>query len=299
MNRMPGKASAAADEQSPAPDIRAIAAGNGWAIREYTCHAGPQHRPFEETHSSVTICVVVAGSFTYQGEAGRALLHPGAMLLGNHGRCFQCGHDHGTGDRCIVFDYAPEFFAEVAASRAGSAAYRFAAAMLPAANDLIPAVARSEAIVKSAPALRREEAAIAIAERVIGTLSGYAPAPAGVSPRDERRIAVVLHHIERNAGEPLDLEALAGIAGRSKYHFLRLFRRIVGMTPYQYVLSIRLRRAALDLTAREEGVAAIAYEAGFGDLSTFNTRFRALLGTTPLAWRRQARTGQLPPAASQ
>ena len=279
---------AAADEQSPAPDIRAIAAGNGWAIREYICHAGPQHRPFEETHSSVTIGVVVAGSFTYRGENGRALLHPGAMLLGNHGHCFQCGHDHGTGDRCIVFDYVPEFFAEVAASRAGRAGWRFDAVMLPAANDLIPDVARSEAIAEGAPALRREEAAIEIAESVIGALSGHAGAPASVSPRDERRIAAVLRHVEHNAGEPLDLEALAAIAGRSKYHFLRLFRRCVGMAPHQYVLSIRLRRAALALAAGRDGVASIAYEAGFGDLSTFNNRFRAILGMAPPAYRRQA-----------
>jgi AraC-like DNA-binding protein len=281
------------------PDIRAIAAGAGWAMREYTCHAGPQHRPFEEQHGSVTIGAVVEGTFTYRGENGRALMHPGSLLLGNHGRCFECAHDHGTGDRCIVFDYTPEFFAEIAASRAGGGDYRFDAMMLPASGGLLPAIARSEAIAGGAPALRRGEAAIALAETVIGSLSGQAPARQTVSPRDERRIADVLHYIERNAAEEIDLDRLAAIAQRSKYHFLRIFRQAVGMTPYRYLLSIRLRRAALDLATSREGVASIAYDAGFGDLSTFNNRFRATLGMTPLAYRRQARRPQLPPAAAQ
>ncbi len=194
MSRTPTQSSAiAADQESTTPDIRAIASGNGWGIREYTCHAGLQHRPFEEQHGSVTIGAVVAGTFSYRGENGWALMHPGSLLLGNHGRCFECGHDHGTGDRCIVFDYAPEFFAEIAASRAGSGDYRFGAMMLPASNGLLPAIARSEAIAEGAPALRRGEAAIALAETVIGSLSGQAAARQTVSPRDERRIADVLH----------------------------------------------------------------------------------------------------------
>lgn len=278
----------AADGDAPPADIRVIGAGAGWAMREYTCHAGPQHRPFEEQHDSVTIGAVVEGSFTYRGENGRALMHPGSLLLGNHGRCFECGHDHGTGDRCIVFDYAPEFFAEVAASRAGSARYRFGAMMLPASNALLPDIARSEAMARGAPALRCDEGAIAIAEAVIGRLSGHALVPQEISPRDERRIADVLHYIERNAAEAIDLDSLAAIACRSKYHFLRIFRQALGMTPHQYLLSIRLRRAALDLATSREGVAAIAFAAGFGDLSTFNNRFQAMFGKAPSAYRQQS-----------
>jgi AraC-like DNA-binding protein len=51
------------------------------------------------------------------------------------------------------------------------------------------------------------------------------------------------------------------------------------------VLNLRMRRAAVRLATTAEPVAAIAYEAGFGDLSTFNNRFRALFGTAPTKYR--------------
>jgi AraC-like DNA-binding protein len=71
----------------------------------------------------------------------------------------------------------------------------------------------------------------------------------------------------------------------SKFHFLRVFRRVTGVTPYKYLLSVRLKRAAVTLLSTDDAVSAIAYSAGFGDLSTFNHRFRDVFGLTPTAFR--------------
>src|SRR5258706_10637946 len=122
---------------SPSPSSRVIARGEGWQIGEVICRSGPQDRPFEEQHDTTAIAVVVAGSFRYRAVTGTALLYPGAMLLANAGTCFECGHEHATGDRCISFQYAPELFEEIAAAAAGSHRYRFAAPMVPP----IPALA--------------------------------------------------------------------------------------------------------------------------------------------------------------
>jgi AraC family transcriptional regulator len=95
--------------------------------------------------------------------------------------------------------------------------------------------------------------------------------------------------LEQGFSEAIDLDRLAEVAMMSKYHFLRTFRRIVGMTPYQYLLGLRLRHAAVRLAMSSEPISAIAFETGFGDLSTFNERFRRQLGTTPSRYRAQLR----------
>ena len=82
------------------------------------------------------------------------------------------------------------------------------------------------------------------------------------------------------------LDQLAGAAAMSKFHFLRVFRRVLGTTPYQYVLALRLRRAALRLLTTPDPVSGIAYDSGFGDLSTFNAAFRDRFGRNPTAFRR-------------
>src|SRR5258708_6469747 len=129
-----------------------------------------------------------------------------------------------------------------------------------------------------------------LSEAVLGAVSGTTPLPVCASARDARRIGDDLRYIELHAADALDLETLAGVAIMSKYHFLRTFRHIVGMTPYQFVLSVRMRRAAVRLATSSEPVSAIAFETGFGDLSTFNGRFRDVFGMTPMVYRRRERT---------
>ena len=91
--------------------------------------------------------------------------------------------------------------------------------------------------------------------------------------------------VESDAARPLELKAMAAAAGMSKYHFLRVFRRLTGMTPHRYLISVRLRRAALALASSRRPVIAIALDAGFGDLSTFNKTFRAVFDLTPTQYR--------------
>lgn len=267
---------------------RPIASGNGWSVAEFICRAGPEQRAYEERHETVAISAVLAGTFRYRTEAGTALLHPGALLLGQAGACFECGHDHSRGDRCIAFHYTPDYFAEIAASRAGASGFRFSHAMLPALRHLTPTVAGLEALAAAPKHERMEETAIALAETVLTALSGEAPQTVAPSPRDHRRIVAALRYIEENAAEPLSLDDMAGVACMSKYHFLRCFKRITGCAPYEYLLNLRLRRAAAWLRQGKAKVAAIAFESGFGDLSSFNREFRRVIGEAPNTYRRSA-----------
>ena len=90
---------------------------------------------------------------------------------------------------------------------------------------------------------------------------------------------------DKGAARPVALKEMASIAGMSKYHFLRVFRRLTGMTPHQYLISVRLRRAALALASSRQPVMPLPSTAGFGDLSTFNKTFRAAFGLTPTQYR--------------
>ena len=60
------------------------------------------------------------------------------------------------------------------------------------------------------------------------------------------------------------------------------------MTPHQYVLRVRLRRAATALATEPGKVLDVALDSGFGDLSNFNRAFRAEFGVSPRAYRRRA-----------
>lgn len=259
-------------------------------MSEFICTLGPRDRRFEEQHERVAISAVVAGSFRYRTAAGKGMLHPGAFLLGDGGTCFECGHDHDGGDRCVAFHYDPAFFDEIAATAAGSHGFRFPVAMLPALRSLVPLFVHLETAAKGGDAAAIEDLAVQVAERVVITVAGVARASRRAAPKDQRRIATVLRHIEAHAEQPLDLEALARMACMSKYHFLRTFRATVGVTPHQHLLGVRMRRAALALCSSAAPVSTIALDAGFGDLSTFNNHFRGTFGMSPTVLRRSVGT---------
>src|SRR5215472_18115363 len=73
-----------------------LASGPGWRVEDVVCFAGPRDRPFEEQHSAVCVSAVTRGTFQYRSPDGRTTLVPGALMLGNPGACFECGHEHGS-----------------------------------------------------------------------------------------------------------------------------------------------------------------------------------------------------------
>jgi AraC-like DNA-binding protein len=279
------------DRPASAPlRARTIAEGRDWCVREYICTSGPADRPFEERHEGFTVASVLEGSFKYRSDRPAAMLHPGALLLGNSGMSYECGHDHSSGDRCIAFHFAPSLFAEAAFSATGTDRFRFPVAMLPASNGSLPWIAWIEARTSKASRMAIEETATSLLDAVIVQVSG-APLPlTKIGAREERRISSALRYIEMNAGDDLNLDILANAAAMSKYHFLRVFRKTVGMTPYQFLLNERLRRAAVRLATSPAPISEIAFECGFGDLSTFNNRFREVFRRTPTAYRRAEKT---------
>ena len=263
---------------------RILASGPGWSVSDVLCTSGPHDRPYEERHECVSIGAVMEGTFQYRTATGAALLAPGSLLLGNHATSFECGHEHSVGDRCLAFHLSPEFMERVAAAVPGARRIEFAVPHLPPLASLVPLLAAAEAARDDGDAAELEELALRLAGAVSATLAG-AHKPAGRNARDERRISCALRRIEAEAHEELTLPDLARGAATSPYHFLRTFRQVVGMTPYQFILHTRLSRAAVRLRGSDDPISAIAFDAGFGDLSTFNRRFRRVMGCSPGAYR--------------
>ena len=89
------------------------------------------------------------------------------------------------------------------------------------------------------------------------------------------RINKTFDYIESNLENPMTLEELAEVANFSKFHFSRIFQSIVGETPFQFILRIRLQKAAsLIQSNKNEGITGIAYKCGFSDISVFSRNFK-------------------------
>src|SRR4051794_3627837 len=94
--------------------------------------------------------------------------------------------------------------------------------------------------------------------------------------------------------EPLGVDDMAAVAGLSRAHFSREFRRAFGESPHAYLLTRRLERAAALLRTTDHSVADICLSVGLTSIGSFTTSFRRMFGQSPTEYR-----ATFPPAASR
>jgi AraC-like DNA-binding protein len=85
--------------------------------------------------------------------------------------------------------------------------------------------------------------------------------------------------------EPLEVDDLAGVAGLSRAHFSREFRRAFGESPHAYLLTRRLERAAALLRSTDRSVTDICFAVGLKSVGSFTTSFTRTYGRSPTAYR--------------
>lgn len=111
---------------------------------------------------------------------------------------------------------------------------------------------------------------------------------ADAATANRRMIDDAVAHIRAHYAESLCLDELLASAHISKSYFLRLFRQYMGTTPYNFLLCYRITRAKELLAQTDLPVGAVAHQVGFGDESNFSTRFTAMVGQSPLRYRKSA-----------
>ena len=99
-------------------------------------------------------------------------------------------------------------------------------------------------------------------------------------------------YLEAHAEAPVTLETLAGLANLSVFHFARLFKQATGVTPYQYVLRWKIRRAQRLLRLGHAPVAAISDALGFASPASFSVAFKRAVGCGPQEFQRERPRGR-------
>jgi YesN/AraC family two-component response regulator len=104
-------------------------------------------------------------------------------------------------------------------------------------------------------------------------------------PELPERLQRVLAHIEKHYDNELYLEHLADKACLSKFHFCRIFKLHLGMTPMKFVSHLRIERARRLIEENVGNMSAVAYRVGFNDVGDFIKQFKKNFGITPSRYK--------------
>jgi AraC-like DNA-binding protein len=253
------------------------------AAIDYRCAAGPGDRPFVERHDGFSLSYVRKGSFGCRSRGRAFELVAGSMLVGYPGDEYVCTHDHASGDECLSFQLAPALVETI-----GGAREVWRRVSVPPVPELMVLGELAQAAAAGASDIGLDEAGIVLAARFVAQVGGSERRAPETSARDRCRAVRAALWIDDHAAEPIDLERAAAEAGLSPFHFLRLFARVLGVTPHQYLVRARLRHAARLLAGGARSVTEVALDVGFADLSNFVRTFHRAAGVSPRRFRRAA-----------
>jgi AraC-like DNA-binding protein len=254
-------------------------------VSDYRCHAGPDDAPFVELHDRHSISYVRKGSFGLRTRGRCFELVAGSILVGHPGDEYVCSHDHHVcGDECLSFFLAPELVETI-----GDQAETWRSGSIPPLPELMVFGELAQVAANGRSDVGLDEVGAAFAARFVEVVSGVTPKPTRAHLRDRRRAVETALWIDAHSHQVINLERAATEAGLSPFHLLRLFSRVLGVTPHQYLVRSRLRHAARLLVDDSRPITDVAYEVGFADLSNFVRTFHRAAGVSPRAFRQASR----------
>ena len=112
-------------------------------------------------------------------------------------------------------------------------------------------------------------------------------ARSSASKFDQQQVDKVDRYIDEHISSHISVEDLADLLHCSKFYFLREFKKLVGLTPYQYLMDKRLERAKTLLTTAQTNIASVGFALGFTDQAHFTRAFKKQFGVTPGQFQKQ------------
>ena len=269
--------------------VRTLLKSGSISVTDYRCSAGPSDRPFVEQHETFSFAYVRRGSFWYRTCGESYELVAGSLLVGRPGDEYLCTHEHhGCGDECLSFHFDHATLEALGLDRKASEPV-FQSRGLPPLPEVMVLGELGQSAAEGRSNVDLEEVGVALAGRVMQSLSACGQGRNRRDARAKRRVVRAALWLDEHAHEDVDLAGAARQVGLSPYHFLRLFAEVLGVTPHQYVVRSRLRHAAALLSRDDRPITDIALDVGFRDLSNFVRTFHRAAGVAPRGFRNAAR----------
>lgn len=102
------------------------------------------------------------------------------------------------------------------------------------------------------------------------------------------QVKIVVDYLDSHLADKTSISELSALLQLSRFHFIRAFKKTVGMPPHQFILHRRIERARELLANRDLTVGEIADRTGFSGTAQLTRAFRQIAGTTPTAFRRES-----------
>jgi len=277
-------------------DIHTLYQSDFYRIKDYTCHCDICSVSNPEYNHSLCVSFIRKGFFGYQTFRRKDEVYAGRVLISKPGYEHIATHIDGQPDIVTVFEFKADFLKELQEQ------YRNAAWFLKN-NDIHSLLLQSNPELdylhnliwkktekRNAAGLQIDEMVMELVEKLMNILTDSKPlsfVPDSLKQFHLRTVENARTYIFENFGHNISLQQLAKHCLVSPFHFSRIFKAIMNISPHQYLMEVRLNHAKLLLTTTDQSVTHIALACGFNSPEHFATAYRFRFKINPSAYRKQ------------
>lgn len=285
-------------------DIRILFQSDVYRVVRYKCYCDICSISDAEYNDSFNISFIHTGFFGYRTFRKEDEAHTGRILISKPGFEHTTRHIDGQPDITTTLEFTMDFLKVIASHYAKEAGWflqnndvhSLVINSDPELDHLhhiflqlvLPAMESITVLGSAADKLQVDEQVMHLLEKVmrkLGNAGAVPPVPDNIKqyhlPTIEQAQGYLLEHFR----EDISLQQVAESCHVSPFHFSRLFKSILQVSPHQYLLGIRLHQARLLLEGSDKPVSDIAFDCGFNSPEHFSTAYRKRYGISPANYR--------------
>lgn len=279
------------------PEVHILHKSDFYQIRNYKCNCTKCHTSPAEFTALFNFCFVRSGYFEYHIFRRKLEVHIGRVMISKPGCEHITRHIENQPDICTAFDFTSDFYQSIKENYEREAGWFFRdndrqSVLLncPPELDYLHQLIVQQTGNGSFDTLLLDDWVVRLVDkvmRVLGNRPSLAPLSSGLKKYHLSTIEKAKDYLISHFSENISLQKVAEHCCVSVFHFCRIFKSIMKVTPYQYVNEIRLHHARLLLENSRQSITHVAFQCGFNSVERFDHAYRQHFNTTPSAFRKR------------
>jgi len=275
-------------------DVHILHQSDFYQVKDFKCHCDVCSTSQPEYNESLCLSFIRKGFFGYHTFRRKDEVHAGRVLISKPGYEHIATHIDSQPDITTVFEFTEEFFKKTQEQ------YKHAAWFLkngdihslllqssPELDYLHTRITRKLTKERSS-GLQIDELVIELLEKALNILTNTKEVPVIADSLKQFHLGTVENaraYILENFGHDISLQQLARHCLVSPFHFSRIFKAIMNVSPHQYLTEVRLNHAKILLSSTEQSITDIAFACGFNSVEHFATAYRYRFHASPSKFR--------------
>ena len=275
-------------------EIRTLYKSDLFDITAFICQCTDCGFSGIEYQNKFSICYIQRGSFLFKIYSGELECFNSRFLLNRPGFTHRVKHYHTQADECLIISFHQGMYDKI------TSIYRKAlngffskedvhSLILQSTHETEYLIYRLKKILlqRETDGLQIDGIVFELAEKIFHI--NERPSCETISEKQKRNFLPAIErsreYVQEHFADSITLEELAGLSHMSVFHFNRVFRQIVHISPYQYLLNFRIHHASHLLVSSEEAIASIGWSTGFKNPDHFSYAFKGITGLSPQQYR--------------